>query len=172
MQFNLTDFANIAQVIGALAVIISLVYVAIQVRHSASEVRAASGNAANLALQNWYLEMGSNAQCSSLFIKGVTSDESLPQDEEFQFMMLLHAAFLAFQNSYFLVSEGTLDSELREAMTAAIHSIKHLPGTGRYWRQRRRYFLKGFAEYVDNIFARQSIDTLDMFRSPEPSAGA
>ena len=84
-------------------------------------------------------------------------------------MMILHAAFLAFQNSFFLAQEGTLDPELREAMTVAIRAIKDLPGMPRYWRQRRSYFLRGFTEYVDGIVAGPPIDTMDIYRMPAPS---
>jgi len=34
--------------------------------------------------------------------------------------MMLHGAFLAFQNSYLLAEEGTIDAEIRETITAAI----------------------------------------------------
>lgn len=169
MQFTLTDLSDIAQVIGALAVVISLVYVAIQVRHSASEVRAASGNAANLAMQNWYLEMGSNPQCSSLILKALTSQEPLPRDEEYQFMMMLHAAFLALQNSYFLALEGTIDAELREALTAVIMAVKDLPGFPRFWQQRQPYYLPGFTNYVEGLLARPPKQTLDVYRMEMPS---
>ena len=40
-------------------------------------------------------------------------------------------AFLAFQNSYLLAEEGTIDAELREAITAAILGVKSLPGMRR-----------------------------------------
>lgn len=167
MELALTDLANIAQVIGALAVVISLAYVAVQVRHSASANRSNAGNAANLAVQSWYQEIGTNAQSSGLFIRALTSQESLPRDEEYQFLMMMHSLLLAFQNSYFLAKEGALDSELREAMTVAIRSAKDLPGMPRYWRQRRNYFLSGFAEYVDEILAAPMINTMDIYRAPE-----
>ncbi|MDH5622113.1 MAG: hypothetical protein OEY74_08520, partial [Gammaproteobacteria bacterium] len=86
------------------------------------------------ALQSWYLEIGTNQQTSELFHTALTSDEPLSNEEEFQFLMMLHGAFLAFQNSYLLAEEGTIDNELREAITAAIVGVKSLPGMGRYWR--------------------------------------
>ena len=167
MELTLTDLANIAQVIGALAVVISLVYLAIQVRRGATADRSNAGNAANLALQGWYQEVGTNAQSSGLFIRALTSQESLPRDEEYQFLLMMHALLLAFQNSYFLAKEGALDSELREAMTVAIRAAKDLPGMSRYWRQRRNYFLSGFAEYVDKILAAPTINAMDIYRAPD-----
>jgi hypothetical protein len=169
MQLTLTDLASIAQIIGALAVIVSLVYVAIQVKSNSIAVRSGSGNAANVAVQGWYLELGANQQASDLYIKAMTSKEPLPKEEEFQFIVLTHALMLAFQNSYFLATERTIDAELREAMTVPIMSVKDLPGLQRYWRQRRNYFLPGFASYVDELLARPPIETLDVYRVQETS---
>jgi hypothetical protein len=167
MNLTLTDLASIAQVVGALAVVISLVYVALQVKSNSAAVRSASGTAANAAVQNWYMDLGSNQQISALYVRAMTSPEPLPRDEEFQFIVMTHALMLAFQNSYFLERERTIDVELREAMTVTILGVKDLPGFRRYWRQRRSYFLKGFADYADELLARPSVATLDVYRLPE-----
>ena len=169
MNLTLTDLASIAQVVGALAVVVSLVYVAIQVKSSSSAVRAASGTSANAAVQSWYLELGSNQQASDLYIRAMTSPDPLGREEEFQFIVMTHALMLAFQNSYFLERERTIDAELREAMTVTFMGVKDLPGFRRYWRQRRGYFLKGFADYADGLVARPSVETLDVYRLPETS---
>lgn len=167
MQLTLTDLASIAQVVGALAVVISLIYVAIQVKGNSTAVRSASGVAANTAVQSWYLTLGSNQQISDLYIKAMTSPEPIAREEEFQFIVMTHALMLAFQNSYFLERERTIDAELREAMTVTFMGVKDLPGFHRYWRQRKGYFLKGFADYADELLSRPSIETLDVYRLPE-----
>ena len=110
MKLKLAEYASIAEIIGAFAVVISLIYVGVQVNDSTSAVRAASANDVNVALQSWYLQIGSDQQ---------TNEEALSNEEEFQFLMMLHGAFLAFQNSYLLAEQGTIDAELREAITAA-----------------------------------------------------
>ena len=152
MKFKLSEWASIAEIIGAFAVVISLLYVGVQVNDSASAVRSASANDANVALQNWYMQIGSDQQTSELFYQALTSEKALSHQEEFQFLMMLHGAFLAFQNGYLLAEEGTIDLELREAITAAILGVKELPGTKRYWRQRRSYLHPDFADYVDQLY--------------------
>ncbi|HKJ15951.1 MAG TPA: hypothetical protein VJ984_01205 [Xanthomonadales bacterium] len=164
MKLKLPELANLAEIIGAFAVVVSLIYVGIQVNDSTAAVRAASANDANVALQSWYLEVGSDQQTSELFYKALTSEEALSNAEEFQFLMMLHGAFLAFQNSYLLAEEGTIDSELREAITAAILGVKSLPGMARYWRQRRSYLHSGFADYVDELLEMENDVTVDIYR--------
>ena len=80
--------------------------------------------------------------------------------------MMFHGAFLAFQNSYLLAEEGTIDTELRDSITAAIVGIKQLPGMRRYWRQRKSYLHSGFADYVDQLLEQDSEVSVDIYRSP------
>lgn len=72
MKMKPSELASIAKIIGAFAVVISLVYVGVRVNDSASTVRSASANDANVVLQNWYLEMGSDQQTSKLFYEAST----------------------------------------------------------------------------------------------------
>jgi hypothetical protein len=156
--------AQLAEIIGAVAVVVSLVYVGIQVNDSVGASRSASVNDANVALQNWYLEVGTNEQASTLFYRGLMSREALPAEEEFQFLMTFHGVFLAFQNSYWLTEEGTLDPELLEALTAAILGVKDTPGMRRYWRQRKSYLNASFAEYVELLLKRETNTSMDIYR--------
>ncbi|MGB5629701.1 MAG: hypothetical protein WBM57_10060 [Woeseiaceae bacterium] len=167
---KLKEWASVAEIIGAFAVVISLIYVGVQVNDSASAVRAASANDVNVALQSWYLEIGTDQQTSALFYRALTSEEALANEEEFQYLMMLHGAFLAFQNSYLLAEEGTIDTELREAITAAIVGIKQLPGMRRYWRQRKSYLHSGFAAYVDQLIEQDIEVTVDIYREPQPES--
>ena len=167
MKSRLADLAHLAEIVGAFAVVVSLVYVGIQVNDGVGASRSASVNDANVALQSWYLEVGSNEQTSSLFYRGLLSDEALPNEEEFQFLMIFHGVFLAFQNSYWLAEEGTLDPELLEALTAAILGVKDTPGMQRYWRQRRSYLNASFGLYVDELLERETNTSMDIYRVPE-----
>ena len=97
----------------------------------------------------------------------MTSSDPLSTNDEFQFMMMHHAVMLGFQNSYLLSEEGTLDADYRDSITFALVAVKDLPGMARYWRQRRGFLHRGFAEYVDGLLGQRSVDTLDMYKRSE-----
>ena len=167
MKPRLSEFASIAEIIGAFAVVISLIYVGVQVNDNAGAVRSAAANDANVATQSWYMQIGADQQTSQLFYEALTSEVALSNQEEFQFLMMMHGAMLAFQNSYLLAEEGTIDFELRESATTAMSGIKELPGFRRYWRQRRSYLHSGFADYVDQLLKQKTDVTVDIYRIPE-----
>jgi hypothetical protein len=55
---SLQDWSNLAQVIGALAVVISLVYVGFQVKRNTGAVRSATSQAVHNNYADWYNEYG------------------------------------------------------------------------------------------------------------------
>lgn len=151
--------ASIAEVIGAVAIVISLIYVGVQVTDSTRAVRSASANETAAAMSSWYLELGTNPQASQIFRAGISNPESLSPDELFQFVMQLQGLNLQFQAAYYLAQEGTLDVELQESLTNTILGVKDQPGFRLYWGQRKDLFKRDFSEYVDNLLATGATNT-------------
>jgi hypothetical protein len=156
MKFKLSEWANIAEIIGAVAIIVSLIYVSVQVKDSTRAIKSTATNDAATAMQSWYQTVGSNEQTSRVFYIGMTDPDVLSREEMFQFIMITHAAFLAFQNSYLLAEQGTLDPEIRVSITNTLLATKDLPGYKIYWRQRGPLFNKSFREFVETMDARQA----------------
>ena len=68
MRLKLGEWASVAEIAGAIAVIVSLIYVGYQVNDNTAAIRSAAANDASVAMQTWYLEMGSNPEASRLTI--------------------------------------------------------------------------------------------------------
>lgn len=153
MKLKLSELASLAEVVGAIAVVISLVYVGAQVRDTTRAVRSAAINDANIALQSWYQMMSSDPEGIEVFLEGALSTEPLSQEEEFRYMMQSMAFFYAIQNVYLLGREGSLDEDTAAALTAGIQATRNTPGADRFWSQRRWYFEPEFVEFVDQIRA-------------------
>ena len=164
---TMLEWGALGELIGGFAIIVSLIYVGLQVKGSARATRSAAANDASVAMQIWYLEMGSNRQASDMWFKAMTSAEPLSTNDEFQFMMMMHAVLLGMQNSFLLSQEGTLDAEFGEAITTAVVAVKDLPGMERFWRQRRNFLHSGFASHIDDLLAQDPIETLDMYKRPD-----
>lgn len=163
-RVKLKEMALLAEIVGAFAIVISLIYVGVQVHDSNRAVRSDSSNNANVAVQQWYLNIGSDTQSSRIFYKVLMSETPTSSEDEFQFMMNIHGAFLAFQNSYLMANEGTIDSELVESLTAAIQTVKDTPGVQRYWKQRRSTLHPRFANYVDELMEMDGITPVEIYR--------
>ena len=167
MKPKLHELASVAEIVGAFAVVVSLVYVGVQVSDSNRAVRSAAVNDANVAVQSWYQQVGSDEQTSRLFYRALMSDSALPNEDEFQFLMMFHGVFLAFQSSYLMAQEGTVDSELLDGLTGAILLVKDTPGMKRYWRQRRTTLDPRFVRYVDELLQREGETPMEIYRASQ-----
>jgi len=159
----------ISQIIAVLAILASLFFVGFQLRDNAKATRSATANASIASLSAWYAGLGLSEQASANYYTGITNPDALPQEEWIQFVMGLHAAFLNFQNSYYLAQEGTLDHEIRNSLTAAIAAVKDQPGLLRYWQQRKPIFFPEFQNYVDGIIASDQVNSQGVYKKIEPA---
>ena len=161
---TLEQVGLIANIVSATAIVVTLVYLAIQVKDSARASRSAAVTDATTAMQAFYQELGGNPVAGKLFLEGLTNPDSLPVQDQYQYLMLMHSCFLGFQRSFFLAREGTLDVELRDSIGTAMHAVNHLPGIHFYWRQRKAHFQPDFVEWVEKLLAREPLTDMDAYR--------
>lgn len=151
MKRSLQDWANLAEIIGTVAIISSLLFVGLQISDNTREMRSAAAHNATQSLQSWYVEIATNPQAARVFRKGMSGPSVLSKDEAFQFLMNMHSAILAYQNVYFLGTEGTLDTSLYLAMSATMVAVAPTPGFQWYWNQRADFFTPEFRGFVEEL---------------------
>ena len=166
---NWDAIGAIGEIVGAIAVIATLIYLARQIKDSARAARSASVTDATNAIQSLYQELGSNPKSSELFLKGLTEYETIPESEQFQWLMMMHSFFVAFQRSFFLSEEGTLDVGLRDSISSGIIAVGHLPSLRRYWEQRRTFFQPEFIDWVENLLTRAPLTDMHAYQQDADS---
>jgi len=151
---TLSALSQIAEIIAAVGVIISLVFVGLQVRANTRATRSAAAHDAMSGTREFYMMLGGNEQASRVWHRALIAPETISPEERLQFVYAIHSAFLAFQTSYSMTEEGTLDPEIRDSITSVVFAVKDLPGFQRFWSERRDFFKAGFREYVDDLMKR------------------
>jgi len=87
---NLNDLANLGQIIGAVAVVVSLFYVAHQIRQNTNAVRSATAQAVHEHFANWYHLLASDPVLSQIAAKGVAGLHIVVRAGESQVRRGLH----------------------------------------------------------------------------------
>ena len=151
LKVNLSTIAGVAEIIGAAAIIVSLIYVGIQVNDSTRAVRSATANEVSSTMSAWYVTVGSSQQATQVFFDGMTDPDSLSRQEFTQYIYMSHGLFLEYQAAYYLSQEGTLDLRLQQSLVNTIAGVREMPGFLEYWGQRRDLFEPGFRAFVDEL---------------------
>jgi hypothetical protein len=168
-KLKLSECAQIAEIVGAFAIILSLIFVGFQLNNNARATRSATATSTIASMSSWYAGMGQNNQTSANFINAMGNPDEQTREEWFQFVMNFHAFMLNAQNSYYLVNEGTLNLEIRDSLTAVIAAVKNQPGFHLYWEQRRDIFFPEFQAYVDEILASEQVNSKGLYRDITPA---
>lgn len=157
MKYKMKKIALICEIIAAISIIISLIFVGIQFRENTIATRSATANSISAMTVAWYTETGNSEQSSQLMWNYLKDPSSLKSNAEiFQATMVLHGLILAFQNSYYLVNQGTLDKDVQESLTAAISAVKDQPGWDYFWENRKSLFLTDFRNYIEELMRSES----------------
>ena len=148
---TLGNWALVAEIVGSVAVVVSLIFVGVQLRANTSATRSATASAASSATSAWYNAMGTSAQASELFFNFMNDPDSLTSAERLQAVLAVHGALVNFQTSFLLANEGTLDNQIKDAILEAVVVVKDKPGFKYYWEQRRAFFYDEFQDYVEQL---------------------
>ncbi len=151
MKYKLSDIAKVAEIISAIAIVLSLVFVGVQLNDNTRATRSAIASKTVSTLEAWYVGIGTSPQTSALFYNAMANPEDQTPQEWYRFVMMVHGLMINYQNSYYLVQQGTLDEATHKTMTDTLHSVKDQPGFQLYWQQRGSIFFKDFQDYVNEI---------------------
>ena len=109
---TLENLANIGEFVGGIAVIISLLYLALQIRQNSKIVRAAAYQSFNEANARVLHTMAQGPPAAETMTKGLADIRSLSPAESFQFITLVVSLLQSFQTAYFQHRDGLLPDDL------------------------------------------------------------
>ncbi|PCJ46525.1 MAG: hypothetical protein COA74_13595 [Gammaproteobacteria bacterium] len=144
-------YQRLFEIVGASAVIISLLLVVVELNESTKATRAATSSSASQAMMQWYIDVGANAEATDVFLRFVQDPDELTPSQRVQGTFMLHGALLIFQNSYALAKEGVLDESTHQTILEAVVPIKDSLGFRLYWGQRKGFFTPEFQSYIEEL---------------------
>jgi hypothetical protein len=158
---SLNDLANIGQVIGAIAVVISLIYVAYQIRQNTNAVRSATAQAVHEHFSNWYNLVAADTELSRIAANGLRDYTSLSEQERVRFIAT-YMSFVSYsQNAFLKWREGLLKPALWLGWEQVMMNLFGAPGGKAFWKERSYLFGEEFRRYIENDL---------MKREPHPDA--
>ena len=140
---------NYGEFVGAIAVVVTLFYLAVQVRQNSTIVRATARTQTNQTLSEFTRFVASDADLLRIFHTSATEFEALSPDERRQHVYLLRymfmsSEFLFEQHTDGLVTEAAWQRELRALCNALTR-----PHIAAWWELRKMAFDPRFVVAVD-----------------------
>jgi hypothetical protein len=149
---NWEALGAIGDALGALGVIVSLVYLAKQIRVSAAQTEANSKIIRGTAYQQFRMQVNAvvalrvtDAELALIWDKGLSDYDSLNESEQSRFSSMIFLVVGNWESQHHLTEVGIFD----ESMGANRHGLVSRPGFKRWWELRRGQYSPGFRAEIE-----------------------
>ncbi len=153
---NWDALGAIGEITGAVAVFVTLVYLAIQIKQNTKFERA---NALDSSIRTFGAireTIFTDRELSALYLKGAREPESLDEEETLRFRLLMHNVCLSFWHIYSQSQYTELPGDIWEVQETGILRVLSLPGGKWFWENYRLEFPSPFRAEVERILERNS----------------
>lgn len=141
----------IGEIVGAVAVLITFIYLSVQIRQNTKAVRSTALDSSVTALSTIRDRILSDKEIAELYMLGCEDPDSLDKADLSRFRMLLTNILYAMMNLY----ENSKDTGISEAFWANlkpnIYRVFATKGGRWFWSEYRHEFEDEFAREVDKI---------------------
>lgn len=150
-MFSLDALGNLGEFIGAVGVVVSLIYLALQLRQNTSSVRAASFNS---MVQNSIrlLEHGfADSEFATFLDRAEADPDSLTAAERLRWDSYMTAVFRHYGNLVYQDRVGALDSQMWESYRRDLKEHLRSPAWAAWFREHQVVFSDSLVEEVASI---------------------
>jgi hypothetical protein len=152
---TLEDLGNLGDFIGGIAVIVTLVYLALQVRQNnrllqsnTSSVRAASSIAINERLVGVNQSLVENPSLAEIFVRELSSPGTIEGADRVRLDTLLQSMFISLENILRLSQAGTIDPKDWEPWSGHLRNWLRNPAVRAWWGRQQSPFGEDFVRHV------------------------
>ncbi len=154
---TLEEFNFIAEIIASIAVIASLIYVALQIKQNTAATHATAAQSFAEADNGFVGLINTSNNLADILHRGAMGLSELKGGELIQFMAFNDAAFMAMHSAYCQWDKGTLDDRLWSSFKHAILGMLAQPGQQEWWQLRRHWYDESFRKYIEAAAEAESV---------------
>lgn len=161
---DLESLANLGEAVSAAAVVVSLVYLAIQVRQNTQSQRTDNYLGVLDRIAGIQSRLSQDGDYARLFARGVMDASLLTSRERIQFTWALYENFGSFEFLYHAAQTRSIPEDVWTRWSAVVAWFLSFPGVIQWWQSKPAPFTSGFTAFVDATIRENPTDTEAMDR--------
>lgn len=151
---TLQDLGNIGEFVAAIGVIVSLVYLAAQIRQNTRTTRSEMLQQHSLSLQEQLIALGSSADASRVLNSGLRDWDDLAEDDQTRFSLMMAGTFQGFESAYQQYRSGLLEEELWSSYRDRLRWYLARRGVRAWWELgAHTWTSETFASLINSLLA-------------------
>ena len=146
---NWDALGAIGEIAGAVAVIVTLIYLARQIRQNTVATRLSTSHSIASAARDWNRPLLNDPELAWTFQVGTEDPSRLDPKEQARFIELCFSLFRMFEDALYQYHQGALDPDVWEGYERLYAAYARAPGFQAYWKERRTTFRPEFQRFID-----------------------
>jgi AICAR transformylase/IMP cyclohydrolase PurH len=147
---NWEAISAIGEIVGAVAVVVTLIYVARQIRDNTRVARSATRQSVAEMTMSIADDLVADKEMAKLFLKDLQGDE-LDASERLRLFARTYRAMRNYENIHYQYLTGMLTASEWQGFRSNLNAIFEWPSTQAYWENERQYYSQPFQTEVSAI---------------------
>jgi len=148
---DITTLAAWGEFLGGIAVVVSLVYLASQIRQNSKLLRASAGSTlAQISLAQSAFQ-AQDSEMARIQLDGSTDRSTLSDVERRRFDALTHMQVKGNRHLFRFYRDGILSPQEWDSTKREMTWAFQLPGQRQWWKEWRDLFEEDFQQYIDGL---------------------
>lgn len=169
---NWEMLSAIGQIVAAMGVIPSLIYLAVQIREQNKERRRAGVNILTVQWSELVKAAQDSDEFAMLFLQGVQSFDGLQPSSKLRFSAFFTRFVRNCEGMFIYYRDGALEKPLWDEVEQTLSDYFAYPGVREWWATRRHWVTDEFRGVVESIIATSPKPTLYATYKPDASREA
>lgn len=157
---NWEAIGAVGETVGAAGVIISLLYLAVQIRGDARAKRAAAVHEQSAAFRDLLRMLATDESLATIYLYGIRDLDTIKDSDLVRFASALGFMFRVFEESYFQWQEGNLEAHVWQGFEAPVTDMLAYPGVREWWASRSHWYGDQFRDFVGEKMRQASAPAL------------
>jgi hypothetical protein len=152
---NWNAIGAVAELVGALGVVASLAYLAVQIRQNTHHIDFNTRAIRASTFQNFSNTFGDfedllleHKQLGHIWVTGLTEGEPLEPGDRILFNNLAHKFFRIYETLFLQYEAGLVEPTLFESAHRFPDELIERPGLRAYWARNRRRYAESFGRFI------------------------
>ena len=145
---NWDAIGAIGNILGAVGVTATLIYLVIQLRQNNRQLRLTTSNVVTEELQSIFSLLAADESLSRVFAEAASSSD-LEGETRVRYYAFINNMMRIHENAYLQRQEGAIPEAHWEGLTRLMIDVTDMPAFASYWEDRRHWSSDEFSAYVD-----------------------
>ncbi len=155
---TLQELGSLGEFVSGLAVVVTLFYLALQIRHNTRAVRSSMHQDMMESTLRIAESLSDNPEVGRIVLKADQDYDSLTESERIRFEAYAERVFGNFESAFYSYRNSLIEEDLWESWESSYLADIARQSMRRYWQDKHPLHLRDFMDFIDQFYLGRGAD--------------